>query len=538
MKGVGIMAIQVPSTPRQKRKWSLRSLPVVDGDWEVAGQVFETTDGRTCYALAYLRTKYGKVVRRGLWYDYAVRRCRDLDPNTNGGKARAYRVRGTRNVVWLKEDVRQIGKRRAEPIERKTAPGIDGRWLVNSLVWQRADNSCYAIDAKLVADAKEAEDPITNMALVALRRGGLLDYLEVPDVDQERAGKATLIVSSVEDFGRYLAQRKQQRQRAAESTPPPDGWMTHADFCREMGFGKSKTKRISDDIMAISFALRRFRRERPASAVNVPRWDGKQNKLVPEDYHDLAAFEHWRAGRSLHELAAPERRVRTPKTEARAKSRLHRAVRFLQFVLTRAFRHDKDSVPLFTPKRFRRFLYTPPVGETLQPGPALNSRVIRQWAKRAGIAVGRGRTLEQAAAVLKVRYSRVGYQGPSFWRLPGPITIEASEFDADTPQAATASAPTNGRDGPARSRKRRRRKARGPTARELEIAQTVNANGGSCTRAAELLGITVQAVNKAYHKAYEKSGERVSTKRGRPRQLPHDRRGQPVVPAEEGSGVE
>ncbi len=453
----------LPFLPRRLRKASamsvLASLPHADGKW-IARGVFQTSGGEICFKIGHLLTHYKVGLRppsaRQFWYGLLQKPCPDLDPGVNGGKARAYNVRGEcrrkngRVIVLAQGDVEKVIARRVDREKRRESPSGSGRWLVNDLIFQRTDGVLFYTEGQCKAVAEDAGDPIgSDGTLSELRRRGVLGWMDVPKVNRG-PGQRTLAVSSQKDFERYLSGRREQRERA-RGTVAPAGWLTQDGMYKLAGIEDRRAESASEEVIDLTkdcgVVLRRFRRECPASAAQISKWSKKQNRCFQVWHYDPAAFLRWLDGRDLRALASAERGARPPQYEARARKRLHHAVRFLEFVLTRG---------RYSPRAFARFLRRPPVGQTLQPCPPVRSRDIMEWAKAAGVGKsGRGGMLYQAKRALKVKHLR---RLPVCWWLTGPITIEASEFDAPAVAGGNGSgAPARKAEGDGATRVKRQR---------------------------------------------------------------------------------
>jgi hypothetical protein len=312
-------------------------------------------------------------------------------------------------------------------------PGNRGKWIEQDVIFQANDGTLYFIDEKILTEAREAGDELSIMAPSDWRCNGhpalgrKAEHFLVTKVSAGK-GRASVAVTAQKDVETILAWRKRKKDRAAVARTPK-GWQTRNELCTR--YGIKDANRASDNSISFSIVLRIFRDECPESASQVETWVAKRNCSFSQWHFDPAAFDRWLNGRSYVELAKDHRRAKTPQVLAREQKRLDYAVRFLQYVLTRGAYH---------PRLFRRFLRKPPIGRILEPFPEGlriggrkldEANSIRAWAKSAGISIGCGRNLERAAGLLKVESFSRAFQGPHYWRLRSPITVEKLSTDQD-----------------------------------------------------------------------------------------------------------
>lgn len=435
--------------PDDLREHSLRrAWPVMEGVFKIPGELFqEAGTGLFYYTIAHIyrlehpqefppgspapEPRSKEVMScRSRWRLWARQSCPEQDPDVNGGLVKGAFARSaeTGRVVelWLQQHADPIIERRLKPEARRKVPWVPGYWLSEE-TWHDDEYGECLTEERIAAFTAEAGDRMSRPQISKLRRtshpalDGAPRWRRLPPLKVPEQGEGPVYVISREDWSRILRWRREHKEAAGR---PPDGWESTTGMRRRYGV------RNRADQFNMTFALKRFKAECPEGVKKIPGWNEKGNQGTDRTYYDPATFERWRAGRSLEELAAPQREADAPAAQARAGARLHRAIRFLQFVLTYRTYRTKRGVPWFPAAAFRRFLHAPPVGKTLRPGPTpLAASLIKKWAKRLKISVACSRTLDQAKWELEVEHSPAAPGRPSYWRLPGPITIKASVFD-------------------------------------------------------------------------------------------------------------
>jgi hypothetical protein len=153
-----------------------------------------------------------------------------LDPNVHGGRIYSDSVRrphdGNEVRLWLRKDARQIAERRSDVNKRKEAPGEQGEWIMEDLIFQKSDGRLFCTDPKLLADAEAAGDPLDSRTPQKWRRkkqkaldGRAMESFRAPRANRPTPRANRLIVSSKQDFktmtflGARAHQRAVHRQR-------------------------------------------------------------------------------------------------------------------------------------------------------------------------------------------------------------------------------------------------------------------------------------------------------------------------------------
>ncbi len=450
-----------PLVLKPNRGKAIEALPVATGVWHLAGRIFRTTEGVTCFTGRHLQeTNPYKAVSGYLWWLWLKKTCHHLDPAVNGGRVRAYRVRDERPtsrhpevIVFVGDDADVIARAQ----DQSKPAGRPGRWLSDTTWQDDGFGPCLVRAALAVSIGQPAsyvdywtrggggggrQRPRRHPALDPATNGGKPRRRKVP----KPGVKGLVTVHCLTDFTGMVAWDKAHQQ--ARPVIPP-GRVRVSDIAQREGLPG-----VGGNLQ-LSFVLDAFRRECPDAVTDTDPEDRRLWRAygLARYYYDPDAFRRWLAGRDIREVARPLLHANAEKHRAR----VGRAVRFLQFVLTRGD---------YLPGAFARFLTDPPK-EPLQPcGPVLRNEVYR-WAEQAGI--DRSKVLTAAAKQAGVKRRKKAFHGESYWLFDGPVTVTPLP-DRQAEDTRTADAP-GAANTPRHEGGRRRGRPRGVRKPEVVTAE-------------------------------------------------------------------
>jgi hypothetical protein len=394
------------------------------GRWLVPYRIWQEL-GKLWLSAAFLaEDERGKGIEFATWHMWAKKPCPHLDQTVNRGRIRTKVLPRPRNHairVFLQDDTEQVITRRADATARQNDPANLGRWIgddifqltrdvpekhlsTGELLFRHKKFAAY-VGVKGTAPCRWRKRGHT--ALDASVNGGRLRFLRLPvaELRSRKGGPRTVTVSSQSDADRIRAWREDQRGLIGKDNGRKGE--TIDGVAKLFNIDATKT----GDRVKLSIALREFRNDFPTGAWQVRRWEA--NRTFTTWHFDPALLRSWLGTRTIREVAEAARRVETPRSKARREKREHRVETFLKFALTEG---------QFSLIRFERFLAHPPVG-LLEPCAEVPAANIWAWAKEAKIPVDQ---VTAAKAKLPIVWRQDGKDhGKSYWRLTGPVGIEA-----------------------------------------------------------------------------------------------------------------
>jgi hypothetical protein len=393
-----------------------KALPTVEGKW-LSETIFQATGGAICFDISYLKTAppYSDVYYTN-WYAWLERPNADIGRTIHAfiapPRAKVTRGWGRTRIIWPQAEADLVVGQRADLNNRRRPPSAPGRWLSEDL-WQDDEYGVCARDDALAEALGRSSQVLTNRrrhahpALDPKVNGGRVRFRRVPKLSMPQP----VVVSCLEDIEKVAAWER--RQEGLSGGEVRAGWKNATEIRSALKITDLAGK------VALSFALRTFRQERPDAAERRTEGRNAKNVLIRPWYYDPAAFDRWRNGRSVQEIAETTSRQPGP----RFFKRLREAVLFLLFVLTLDPVTRKPR-PSFSLRRFRRFVADPPA-EPLQPRDPVPRADILAWAKVAGVEPTK--MLKRAKKVVGVKYLRNGWQGTSCWYLPAPACVPRAD---------------------------------------------------------------------------------------------------------------
>jgi hypothetical protein len=409
----------------------------IEGAW-LGNGIFHGKNKRIYLNIRFLKATHPfSSINQGLWYEWIKVQCTELDPTVNFGRIRAFKApalpgESKEQTVWDKEDATRIATRRSDSSTRRTThrPGT----FLSDEIWDDQEHGVCAPTKYLATLLKrnrswfylwfDREHPALPPNVNAAKPR----YCDLPPRNHLQ-GAHLCRFASIHDFQR-IDEWERGQQRVTH--PAPAGRLTRGELAQTIGLRLCNMK----EQIAFSSVLRHFRGQNPNA------WDrrkmpsgGVREAYASPFYYDGPAFRVW----FQKELANVKESTRTEgepsikevarylgqhRPSKRVQKRLLKAVRFLQFVLTHGF---------FGKVEFRRFLLSPPVGQSLGPGAPVSSTNLRDWAKEAGVG---WRDVLKAKKIVGAEHKGIGPNSTALCFLPSPALVLA---DADTvPRSATA----------------------------------------------------------------------------------------------------